>query len=66
MEKALDMARNVSRPSSHDSYLFGYNRQEEFQNSEIQELHAEGRERHNLFDNLEVAWQRTKGSREIA
>lgn len=64
--KAQDMARSASQPRSHENYPFGYRGDREFQQSGIQELHAVGRERQNLFDNVEVTGQKIKGSREIA
>ncbi|ONK61883.1 uncharacterized protein A4U43_C08F34560 [Asparagus officinalis] len=67
LEKAQDMVRNVSESiNSHENNLSGYIRHNEYQHSGIQELHAEERERQNLFVNLEVMGQRVKGSREIA
>lgn len=66
LENSQGMSRKVPRPSSHENYLFGFRKQREFQLSGFEELHVEERERNNLFGNVELMRQGTKGSREIA
>ncbi|KAJ6804809.1 uncharacterized protein M6B38_184870 [Iris pallida] len=66
LEKAQNLARIVSPTISHENHQYGFTRHRGFRQSGVKELHAEGRERQKLFDNLEVMGHKAKGSREIA